>query len=132
MFAAEDILQGAFVCSYAGELLSISEASRRLEAYDQNASYGHALLVDPSAVFIRQEASKSSAVALKRVGTLPLPITRCCYEAQLPQDSASMILNCMTGLLCTLPEATRQLALHMLTGCKAGAPLSGDSSEIEY
>ena len=45
-FADQDIFKGAFVCEYAGELLSNSEADARLGAYDaQLEGPGHALLV---------------------------------------------------------------------------------------
>ncbi len=45
-FADQDICRGAFVCEYAGELLSNSEADARLAAYDaQREGPGHALLV---------------------------------------------------------------------------------------
>ena len=50
--AGADARRGAFVCLYAGEVISTPEAARRLADYDraaraQPAAPGHALLVRP-------------------------------------------------------------------------------------
>ena len=42
--ACEAIVEGSFVCTYAGELVGTAEAERRLAAYDAQ-HVGHALLV---------------------------------------------------------------------------------------
>ncbi len=50
--AGADVRCGAFVCLYAGEMISTPEAARRLAEYDraareQPSAPGHALLVSP-------------------------------------------------------------------------------------
>ncbi len=42
--AREHVPAGAYVCNYAGEYVSSTEAARRLDLYDKQGA-GHALLV---------------------------------------------------------------------------------------
>eukprot|EP00210_Caulerpa_lentillifera_P003677 g3510.t1 len=60
--AAEDISEGAFICEYLGEVITTSEARRRLRVYDET-QVGHALLV------IREVLSSGSCLRTNIDGT---------------------------------------------------------------